>query len=77
MNKINVWQIVSEIEKETVPINQKEVADFINSVSGKSYDPSEIMQEIVAPLIGITNKNNRLFTIELVERVVTELQKDK
>ncbi len=77
MNKVDVWQIVSDIEEETVSKNQKEIEDFINSVSGKPYSPSEIIQEIIAPLIGITNKNNRLFTVELIERVVNELQKDK
>lgn len=76
LSEIDVWKIVAEIEKESVPETRKKIEDFVSTVNGKSYSPGEIVEKVVAPVIGITNMANKQFTVNLIERVVAELQKD-
>lgn len=77
MSKIDVWEIASKIEKETVPQAQKEIENFVNSMNGKSLQPGEIIQEMIAPLIGKVNTANKEFTIRLIQDVVNELENTK
>lgn len=40
-------------------------------------DSNEILQKIVAPLIGMRYSQERLFTIELIQKVVDEINSEK
>lgn len=77
MSKIDVWEIASEIEKVSVPEVRKELETFVNSLDGKSIPSSEIIQEVVIPLIGISSSGNKKFTLDVIQAVVDELQKEK
>lgn len=77
MSKIDVWEIASEIEKVSVPEVRKELETFVNSLDGKSIPSSEIIQEVVIPLIGISSAGNKKFTLDVIQAVVDELQKEK
>lgn len=76
MKQIDVWQIAKEIEEHSVPETRKEIEDFISSLNGQSMTQGEIIEKIIGPLIGIASTANKAFTIDLVQRVVDELQKD-
>ena len=76
MKNIDVWKLAAEIEEVSVPQTQKEIENFINSMNGKTMSVGEIIQEVIAPLVGITNTANKKFTIELLQRTIDELQKD-
>lgn len=73
MKKIDVYKIVEEFEKEHVEETRAQIEDYIQSINGQNMQPGEIIEKVVAPLIGITNSANKVFTIELVQRVVDEL----
>ena len=73
---IDVWQIAKEIEEYSVPETRKEIEEFISSLNGQSFTPGEIIEKVIGPLIGKVGTANKAFTIELVQRVVDELQKD-
>lgn len=77
MADIDVWQLASEIEKVSDPETRKEIEEFVSTINGKSMTPGEIVQNVVGPVIGITNTANKKFTIDLVQAVVDELQKNK
>lgn len=77
MSKIDVLELASEIEKVSVPETRKEIEDLVASINGKSMTPGEIVQDVISPLIGITSSANKRFTIELLQRTIDELQKDK
>lgn len=77
MSNTDVWKIASEIEKEHVPKVRKEIEEFVNSLHGQKFDSGEIIEKVIAPLIGITNVANKEFTIKLLQRTIDELQKEK
>ena len=77
MSKIDIWQIVSEIEKESVPNVQKQIEEHIDSINGQSMNQNEIIEKVVIPIFGISSTANKKFTVDLIERVVDELEKDK
>ncbi|MGG2943020.1 hypothetical protein ABEO51_07845 [Bacillus safensis] len=76
MKNIDVYALAQKIDKEINEIYRKETEQFINSVNGKAMDASEILSEIVAPLIGMSNAKNREFTIDLIQKVVDELNSE-
>lgn len=77
MPKIDVWKLASEIEKESVPQVRQETEEHIDSLDGQSMTPSEIIEKVIIPMFGISSNANKKFTIDLIERVLDELEKDK
>lgn len=77
MNEIDVWKIATEIEKDHVPKVRKEIEEFVNSLHGQTLDISEFMEKVIIPLIGKSNASNKEFTINLLQRTIDELQKDR
>lgn len=76
-NKIDVLELAKKIEKYQVPETRKEIEELISSINGQSMSAGEIIEKIVGPLVGIVSTSNRIFTIELLQNVVDELQKDE
>lgn len=76
MKGVDVWTIAEDIEKKTASENQQQIIDFIDGVNGKTFTQSEMIEKVVAPIIGIVNANNRNFTIDLIQQVVDDLQKN-
>ncbi|EJS72929.1 hypothetical protein [Bacillus cereus] len=72
--KIDVIELAKEIQKETIEIQRQEVEEFINQFNGQTMDVNSIIQDIVAPLIGKVSANQTLFTVELIQRVVDQLE---
>lgn len=77
MPEIDIWKIASELEKEHVPKARKDIEEFVNSLHGQSFDSSEIIEKVIAPLIGKTSSSNKEFTINLLQRTIDELQRGK
>ncbi|HGO9421114.1 TPA: hypothetical protein ACLBZ1_003780 [Bacillus cereus] len=78
MNKnIDVMSLAQEIERKNKEFNLNEIAEFIDQFNGKTMDSNEILQKIVAPLIGMRSSQERLFTIELIQKVVDEINSEK
>lgn len=76
MTKIDVREIAKQIDEKRVPENRKQIEEFIGSIQGQTMSPGEIIQNVIGPLIGMVNSANKLFTIELVQKVVDELEKE-
>ncbi|MEM5607728.1 hypothetical protein AAHH76_12270 [Bacillus toyonensis] len=78
MNKnIDVMSLAQEIERKNKEVNLNEIEEFVDQINGKTMDSNEILQKIVAPLIGIRSSQERLFTIELIQKVVDEINSEK
>ncbi|MCM3411259.1 hypothetical protein [Metabacillus litoralis] len=73
MNNIDVMKLAEELEIAIGEKTRSEIENFIESINGQSFSTSEVISKVIGPLIGITGQANRIFTIELLQKVVDEL----
>ncbi|PEO53490.1 hypothetical protein [Bacillus wiedmannii] len=74
---IDVMALAKEIESKNREANLIDVEEFIERINGQSMTPGDIIQKIVAPLIGIKLSHQNQFTIELLQKVVDEINSEK
>ncbi len=76
MKKIDVFELAQEIEERSNADFEKAIQEIVDSLKGRSLTANQIIEELVAPSIGMVSTQSKVFTVELLQKVVNELSKD-
>ncbi|MED1128847.1 MULTISPECIES: hypothetical protein [Bacillus subtilis group] len=76
MKNIDVNSLAQELEEQLSKDLPIEVSKIIDSQKGKAMDTKQFFNEIVVPVIGTVSAMNRRYTINLIQKVVDELNSD-
>ena len=75
MENIDVWKLASEIHFENKERTKKEFDEFLMNIHGKTFSQEEMIEKVIAPMIDIVNANNVAFTVDVIQKVVNQLNK--
>ncbi|MEH7374914.1 hypothetical protein [Neobacillus drentensis] len=76
MKSIDVVALAKEVEENNLSYFQEKIEEHINSLNEQQMNLNETLEKVVAPAIVMVSEHSRVFTVQLLQKVVDELSKN-
>ncbi|MGN4667979.1 hypothetical protein ACTFRP_19505 [Bacillus cereus group sp. MYBK234-1] len=73
---IDVFALAKEIESKNKESDLIDLEELLDRINGIPMTPDDIIQKIIVPLIGMRLSQQNQFTIELLQKVVDEINSE-